>query len=140
MYLKKDFTPDKIYKLKENQIFVFGSNPQGRHGKGGAKYAKDRFGAIQGQAFGLQGQSYAIITKELRSWKPAITLEQIKHQIKVLFEYAQKNQDKEFLVTKIGCSLAYFSVAEIRSLFKDIMYEKGLPVNIMLPKEFILDI
>jgi hypothetical protein len=27
-------TPEKIIKLKKNQIFVFGSNQSGRHGKG----------------------------------------------------------------------------------------------------------
>ena len=54
-----------ILKLKPNQIFVFGSNTQGRHGKGAALCAKERFGAIYGQAYGLQGQSYAIVTKEL---------------------------------------------------------------------------
>lgn len=28
------FTPEKIQTLKPNEIFVFGSNTQGRHGKG----------------------------------------------------------------------------------------------------------
>lgn len=54
-----------ITELPENGIFVFGSNTQGRHGKGAALLAKNKFGAIYGQAKGLQGQSYAIITKDL---------------------------------------------------------------------------
>ena len=58
--------PNHIKELKENEIFVFGSNRQGRHGKGAALTARNKFGAIYGQSEGLQGQSYAIITKELR--------------------------------------------------------------------------
>lgn len=50
-----------------NTIFVFGSNPEGRHGAGAAKTAKEKFGAIYGQGEGLQGNSYALPTKDLRS-------------------------------------------------------------------------
>ncbi len=56
----------QIVDLKENQIFVFGSNPQGRHGMGAAKLALEEFGAIYGKGRGFAGQSYALITKHLR--------------------------------------------------------------------------
>ena len=60
----------KFYKgdiePSENTIFVFGSNPEGRHGAGAAKTAIEKFGAIYGQGEGLQGNSYAIPTKDLR--------------------------------------------------------------------------
>ena len=46
-------------------IFVFGSNTEGRHGAGAALYARQHHGAIYGQARGLQGNSYAIVTKDL---------------------------------------------------------------------------
>ena len=49
----------------ENTIFVFGSNPEGRHGSGSAKIALLHFGAIYGQGEGLQGNSYALPTKDL---------------------------------------------------------------------------
>ena len=62
--IRKTFS-GMISSLKPNQIFVFGSYTQGRHGMGAAKTAKDKFGAIYGQSEGLQGQSYAIITKDL---------------------------------------------------------------------------
>ena len=35
-------------KAEKNTIFVFGSNPEDRHGKGAAKIAMDKFGAIYG--------------------------------------------------------------------------------------------
>ena len=45
---------------------MFGSNPEGRHGAGSAKVARERFGAIYGQGEGLQGSAYALPTTELR--------------------------------------------------------------------------
>ena len=47
------------------EIFVFGSNLAGRHGKGGALTARVHHGAVYGQGEGLQGRSYAIPTKDL---------------------------------------------------------------------------
>lgn len=61
----KRITPDKITKLSENEIFVFGSNQSGRHGKGAAKTALG-WGAKWGQAEGLQGKTYGIPTKTLQ--------------------------------------------------------------------------
>ena len=79
-----------ITKLEPNQIFVFGSNTQGRHGSGNARAAMDCFGAVYGQAKGLQGQSYAIITKDLtKEVHPSITKETIREQIDMLYALAR---------------------------------------------------
>ena len=48
-----------------NTIFVFGSNPKGIHGAGAAATAKAKFGAIQGKGEGMQGNAYALPTKDL---------------------------------------------------------------------------
>lgn len=58
--MKRELTPENIQELKENQIFVFGSNMNGNHAGGAARLAVEKFGAIMGQAEGIQGQSYAI--------------------------------------------------------------------------------
>lgn len=50
------FTPNNITELKENEIFVFGSNKAGNHAGGAARTAVEKFGAIMGQGEGLQGQ------------------------------------------------------------------------------------
>jgi hypothetical protein len=52
-----------------NTVFVFGSNPEGIHGAGAASVAKSKFGAIQGKGFGLQGNSFALPTKDLKKSK-----------------------------------------------------------------------
>lgn len=54
-----------LIKPDANTIFVFGSNPKGIHGAGAAATAKTQFGAIQGQGEGLQGNAYALPTKDL---------------------------------------------------------------------------
>jgi DNA polymerase-3 subunit alpha len=125
-------TPDHITSLLPHQIFVFGSNTEGRHGKGAAKAAM-AFGANYGQAKGLQGQTYAIVTKDLTKGERSIPLEYIRSQISELFEFASANPDKEFLVTKLGCSLAGYSIEEIAPLW----FQGVLPSNIKLPEEFM---
>ena len=57
--MKRELTPENIQELKENQIFVFGSNMNGNHAGGAARLAVEKFGAIMGKAKGIQGQSYA---------------------------------------------------------------------------------
>ena len=46
----REYTPENITSLKPNEIFVFGSNTEGRHGLGAALTAKQKFGAKQFQA------------------------------------------------------------------------------------------
>ena len=58
------YTPENITELRENEIFVFGSNLRGMHGSGAARVAMNRFGAVWGKGVGLQGRSYAIPTMQ----------------------------------------------------------------------------
>ena len=55
---------DDIRILKDNEIFVFGSNESGIHGAGAAFLANKKFGAVYGEGIGLFGKSYAIPTKD----------------------------------------------------------------------------
>ena len=60
----REYTPERISELKENEIFVFGSNLAGAHGGGAARFAYERFGAVWGEGMGLNGQTYAIPTMQ----------------------------------------------------------------------------
>ena len=60
----REYTPNRISELKENEIFVFGSNLAGAHGGGAARLAYNRFGAVCGEGMGLHGQTYAIPTMQ----------------------------------------------------------------------------
>ncbi len=127
-------TPDNITSLAPNEIFVFGSNLAGRHGKGAALLAKQKFGAIEGQGAGLYGQSYAIATKD-KNLK-TLPLKEIQWQIWVLMGFAYAKDDKKFLVTKIGCGLAGYSPDEIAPLFWHPNLRYPIPSNMILPAEF----
>ena len=124
-----------IASLADNQVFVFGSNTQGKHGKGAALTARNKFGAKYGQAEGPQGQSYAIITKDLtKSKHPSRTVEQIKEQIHNLYEYAKQNPDKEFLVaySGTGANLNAYSNQEMADMFSS----EPIPNNIVFEESF----
>lgn len=120
-------------KTRESKpsIFVFGSNREGRHGAGAAKAAKKNFGAINGQSEGLQGDSYAIITKELRSDRPPVCLAEVAVGVKKFLAFARENSDREFFLTPIGCGLAGFTVDQIAPMFRDV------PKNVTMPQQFV---
>ena len=124
--MKTQFTPDFITELKENEIFVFGSNLQGMHGGGAARLAYDKFGAIWGQGVGLQGQSYGIPTMHGG-------VEAIKPYVDEFIEFAKSHPELTFLVTRIGCGIAGFRDEEIAPLFKECIEID----NIILPRTFI---
>ncbi len=109
-------------------IFVFGSNREGRHGAGAALNAARFYGAVYGQAEGRQGNSYAIVTKELRPNVPPVGLEEVRAGVDRFIKFAQDHPDLEFQVTKIGCGLAGFTEAQIAPLFA------GAPKNCYLPE------
>jgi len=111
------------------EIFVFGSNLAGRHGRGSALEAKLKHGAIYGRGEGIQGNSYAIPTKD-KSLKP-LPLCDIHSWVKEFIEYAVDHPENTFNVVAIGCGLAGYSPKQIAPMFKNI------PKNIKLPKEFI---
>ena len=92
-YYKGNITPG------ENTIFVFGSNPEGRHGAGSAKVAREQFGAIYGVGEGLQGNSYALPTKDLRiPGYRTISKGDIVRNIDRLYSVARKMPEKKFMI------------------------------------------
>ena len=123
--MEKRISPDFINTLKENEIFVFGSNLDGMHGGGAARVAYNKFGAIWGQGVGLQGQSYAIPTMH-----GGVNV--IKPYVDEFIDFAKSHTELKFLVTRIGCGIAGFTDEEIAPLFKEAIEIE----NIYLPKSF----
>ena len=124
--MKSQFTPDFITELKENEIFVFGSNLEGMHGGGAARLAYEKFGAIWGQGVGLQGQSYGIPTMHGG-------VGDIKPYVDEFIEFAKSHPKLIFLVTRIGCGIAGFRDEEIAPLFKECIEID----NVILPRSFV---
>ena len=122
----REFTPAWIKALKENEVFVFGSNLGGFHAGGAARVALDKFGAVWGQGVGLQGQSYAIPTMHGG-------VDVIKPYVDDFIAFAREHRDLKFLVTPIGCGIAGFTIEQIAPLFADAINDE----NIILPEDFV---
>ena len=112
-----------------DQIFVFGSNLAGRHGKGAADYAYKNKGARYGQGIGIQGSSYAIPTKD--HWLKPIPLWRIEEFVKDFLHYTVQAHDKEFYLTRIGCGLAGYKDEQIAPMFE------GYYPNIVFPNDWM---
>lgn len=124
-----NITPENIRNLEPNEVFVFGSNYAGRHGRGAALTAMRKFGARNGQGTGLMGQSYGIATKDRNL--NVVPLSKIGIQVAAFLRFAKENTDKKFLVTQIGCGLAGYNPKDIAPLFG-----KDIPENVFLPESF----
>lgn len=114
-------------------IFVFGSNLAGRHGKGAAKDAHQKWGAAYGTGSGPTGNAYAIPTKDEKLG--VLELDKIEPYVKEFIKYANKNQKLLFYVTAFGTGLAGYSVTQIKGLFGDF---SKLPYNIVFTKDWMI--
>jgi len=118
-----------VNKLEENEIFVFGSNEAGRHGKGAALLAM-KWGAIKCIGEGIQGQTYGIPTKNNKI--KTLSINKIKKYVDNFIEYAKQNENLKFYVTEIGCGLAGYQPKDIAPLFNHAINLD----NIYLPQKF----
>lgn len=101
-----------IEELGPNDVFVFGSNLAGRHGKGAALTAKQRFGAVYGMGEGIQGRSYALPTKDA-DLRP-LPLEDVAAGLLQLGSQARGLPDRTFYLTRVGQGLAGMREDDIR--------------------------
>lgn len=129
--MKKRISESNIQTLKENEVFVFGSNLSGFHGGGAARLAHEKFGAVWGVGIGSQGQSYAIPTKS-EGIKRTLTLDEIKPYTDGFIFFASRFKRFDFLVTEVGCGLAGLSIEDIAPMFFDCIHLE----NVFLPARF----
>ena len=137
-----------VTSLLPNQVFVFGSNPEGRHVGGTAKIANDLYGADYGDGRGPQGQCYALVTKNLtenyteqstgityvKAGEKSVSKFQILTNILELYLYAMENKDKEFLIAyTTGPNLNGYSPREMANMFTYF----PVPDNIVFNDELI---
>lgn len=116
-------TPENITTLSPTEIFVFGSNKEGMHHGGAARYALN-FGAVMGIGEGLCGNTYAVPTMG--------TLGETADAVTRLIECAISTPDLTYLVTAIGCGIAGYTPEEIAPFFKEAINIQ----NINLPASF----
>jgi hypothetical protein len=116
-----------ITELAHNEVFVFGSNLEGRHCNGAARLACQKFGAVWGEGSGFHGHTYAIPTMH-----GGITA--IKPYVDEFLMFAWNHQHLIFLVTEIGCGIAGFRPCDIAPLFRTAVDRRMN--NVFLPMSF----
>jgi len=119
---KEDYPP-----VSEDEIFVFGSNIKGIHGRGAALFARRYHGAKLGIGHGHQDSSYAIPTKAT-PYIP-LGLEEVAEYVGIFVNYTLRHPELKFYVSAVGCGNAGFSNKEIAPLFKG-------AVNCRFPEEW----
>lgn len=117
-----------ITVLKDNEIFVFGSNKAGKHLGGSAKQAHEQFKAEWGVGDGLTGQSYAFPTLDENFNQ--LLFKVLRRNRDRLYKCCEQNKDKVFLLTKVGCGIAGYKEESIKNLFKN------QPINLILPDDW----
>lgn len=119
-------TPSKILRLRNEQVFVFGTDSRGSQRYGAAGLAAKQFGAEVGVSDGPTGDTYALPTM-------GCSLERLGNSILQFEQYARSNRNKTFLVTPIGCGHAGFKVEDVAPYFRGCI-ALG---NVMLPEQFL---
>jgi len=115
--------------MNKIEIFVFGSNLAGRHGKGAAKDALNKYGAQYGKGVGIQGHSYAIPTKD--HYLNTLPLETIFPYVQEFIAFANIHPEYIFKVTRVGCGLAGHLDRDMAEMFKE------APANCELSREWL---
>lgn len=116
------------HQIQPGEIFVFGSNLAGRHGRGAANTAYRYYGAIYNVGEGRMGQSYAIPTK--RADLSVLSLTEIMLYTQRFIDHAKANPTERFFVTAVGTGLAGYRHEQIAPFFVD------APENCRLPPEW----
>ena len=140
-------TPDKF--VGSNNIFVFGSNPEGRHGMGAAKAAR-AMGAKYGTGRGLVGNSYALVTKNIsktlpyresasgvtyhKSGKFSVSLDQIATNLLELVELATVRTDLVFVLAYKNSKATLNGYAPIQII--DELVKFDVPDNVLIHNSF----
>lgn len=111
------------------EVFVFGSNEVGRHGKGAALHAMKYHGARPGIGEGMSGRSYGIPTKG-KDLRFSLSLAKIRDYVERFLRHATEHSYDTFYVTAVGTGLAGFSHEQIAPMFQT------APSNCLFPIEW----
>lgn len=117
-----------INKLKENEIFVFGSNLKGVHAGGAAHQGHEDFRAGWGIGEGLTGQCYALPTLDENMQK--FSHEEMLSIVSAFYRCARAHPELTFLLTKVGCGIAGYLESYMKSLFAN------APANVIKPEDW----
>ncbi len=129
----------KVEELKPDQIFVFGSNPVGIQGGGSALFAVKKGWCLpyekMDNCLSKSGKSWGLVTISYPGKKKSKSPDEIKLNIKKLYDFALNNPDKEFLIAYTGIdnyNRNGYSNNELAKMFASI----EIPNNIVFEEDF----
>jgi hypothetical protein len=129
----------KINQLKENQIFVFGSNPVSIQGAGAALFCVKRGWCTSNEkmnnCLSISGKAWGIVTVSYPGKKRSKTSQEISLNIKKLYDYAEVNPNMEFLIAYTGLN-SYNLNGYTNSEIADMFSTYSIPDNIIFEEEF----
>lgn len=111
-----------------DQVFVFGSNLNGHHAGGAARFAFEERDAKWYIGQGPTGNAYALPT--MSKIGISLTTDEVKAAVTMFKAWARAHDDLEFFVTPVGCGIAGFRHEDIAPMFRD------APLNCILPPEW----
>lgn len=114
-------------------IFVFGSNLDGYHGGGAARYAHKNRGAKWGVGEGRTGDCYALPTKGHDITD--MTLDQIEHNVAKFLDHAKAHPQDVFALTPVGTGLAGHAKRDIWAMLE----KHGVPRNVYLTSTWVTE-
>lgn len=136
--------------MPENGIFVFGSNPIGingnpKTGKGGAALVAQlefgvRRGEIMNNCLSKSGKAYGLVT--VRAPRVYISEDEIKGNIKKLYDFAKNNPDKLFFIAYDGKDPNAVSLnGKSRKTLANLFYQAGMKCGVILtiPENIIFE-
>lgn len=109
-------TPERITRLKSNEVFVFGSSMDGYRVAGAGYDARKLFGAQYGVGVGMTGQCYCLPTKGFH--RLPYVIESIRRHVQRFILFAKAHPEQTFLVTRVGCGIVGYTPQDIAPLFK----------------------
>lgn len=144
----KEYTPDPMSReelVLRNGILVCGSNEDGTHGGGSARFAFDQLGAEWGFGEGLTGMSYMFPTLDFGMTKKnsdakfqytdnKVSPGRLKNAWRNLKNCILDHPEKKFYITKLGLGIAAWKLFDIYMSF----WESGIPLeckNAIYPME-----
>ena len=129
----------KINQLEPHQIFVFGSNPVSIQGAGSALFAVKRGWCSSSEkmnnCLSKCGKAWGLVTISYPGKKKSKTLDEIKSNIKKLYDFALTNPEKEFLIAYTGKS-NYNLNGYTNKQLADCFSQNPIPNNIIFEEEF----
>ena len=121
------------------KFFCFGSNPVGIQGAGAALFAVKRGWCTSNEkmnnCLSKSGKAWGIVTVSYPGKKKSKTLYEITQNIKKLYEFANLNREKEFLIAytgKTNVNLNGYSNKQLAECFS----ANYPPSNIVFEEEF----